>query len=299
MILRTLSALLLSWLTTPAQAADDQSAPKPKNDAAPKSDAAKSEAPKNIVTVKKNPPSVERHEFQPWNPFNAGPKLNPGEKALTEYAYNLGVRFDIDVVDEEEKRGRWFIHLKPKNGVVRLSLNVKIWIPQWAPQKCIRHEEGHKTICERVYEYAGDIVRLYAEEIQQKAYPGEGGTKELAEQDAYKRAAKELNERYRETVFEYAKRVTEEYDRITQHGLNPIAEDAAIQEAFSKCTSMMTTELEVKQTPLDSSKNQITDSSDQVRELMKDSSGDSNKDSGSPKNGQQDTPLMTPLKPQN
>ncbi len=205
------------------------------------------------VVVSQEPPAISRKEFQPWNPFNQGPKLPPGQKALTQYAFNMKVRFDdLEIIDQEERHGRWFVHVKPKNAVVRLLLNITIWTPERAPKKCREHEEGHRIICEQVYSYAEEIVRYYAVEILKKNYYGEGATAELAQQDAYSLAASELNKDYRETVFDYAKAVSDEYDRLTAHGINEIAPQAAIQEAFAKCGREMIVRLEEKQKEKDS-----------------------------------------------
>lgn len=201
------------------------------------------------VFVEKAAPTVERKEFNPWIPFTPQPKLEKGQKALTEFAFKLKVRFDdVDVLQKEDRRGRWFVTIRPKGVHATMSLPVVIWLPPGAPQKCIRHEEGHRIIAERVYQFAGDILRHYAAQTYSTDYKGEGASVELAIQDAYKRAISELNANYRGTVFDYALMVTQEYDRLTNHGLNPIAENDAIEQSFAKSSSRMTKILEERET---------------------------------------------------
>lgn len=200
------------------------------------------------VKVEKVAPAIQRRVFNPWNPFEARPKLGPGQKAYTDYNFNLVAGLDdFDVVDQEERHGRWFVRVRPKGVRAKLSLPIVIWTPQGAPKKCLAHEEGHRKIAERIYEFAGDIVAHYAAQTQANTYYGEGASVELAVKDGYKSAVTELNQSYRETVFDYCKLVTEEYDRITNHGLNPIGEDDAIQQSFEKCSTVMARLLEKRE----------------------------------------------------
>lgn len=199
----------------------------------------------NDIKIEKTTPTVERREFNPWIPFTPQPKLEKGQKAFTEFAFKLKVAFDdIDVLNQEDRHGRWFVKIKPKNIRATMSLPIVIWLPPGAPQKCIRHEEGHRMIAERVYSYAGDILRYYANQTFSSEARGEGASAELAIQDAYKRAINDLNQNYRGTVFDYALMVTQEYDRLTNHGLNPIKEEDAINQSFEKSSSRMTKILE-------------------------------------------------------
>lgn len=201
------------------------------------------------VFVEKSAPTVERKEFNPWIPFTPQPKLEKGQKALTEFSFKLKVRFDdVDVLQKEDRHGRWFVTIRPKDVHAAMSLPVVIWLPPGAPQKCISHEEGHRIIAERVYQFAGDILRHYAAQTYSTDYKGEGASVELAIQDAYKRAISELNANYRGTVFDYALMVTQEYDRLTNHGLNPISENDAIEQSFAKSSSRMTKILEERET---------------------------------------------------
>jgi hypothetical protein len=199
----------------------------------------------NSVIVEKAAPTIERKEFNPWIPFTPQPKLEKGQKAFTEYAFKLKVGIGgVDVTEQEERHGRWFVKIKLKNIKANLSLPIVIWLPPGAPQKCIRHEEGHRMIAERVYGFAGDIVKHYAALTCATEFRGEGASVELAVQDAYKRGVSELNQSYRETVFDYALMVTKEYDRLTNHGLLPIGENEAIEQSFQKSSSEMTRILE-------------------------------------------------------
>lgn len=205
------------------------------------------------VFVEKAAPTVERKEFNPWIPFTPQPKLEKGQKALTEFAFNLKVRFDdVDILQKDERHGRWFVTIRPKDVHASMSLPVVIWLPPGAPQKCIRHEEGHRMIAERVYQFAGDILKHYAVQTYTSEYRGEGASVELAVHDAYKRAINQLNSNYRGTVFDYALMVTREYDRLTNHGLNPISESDAIEQSFSNSSSEMTKLLEARASAIQS-----------------------------------------------
>jgi len=199
----------------------------------------------DAVKIEKLPPVIDRRQFNPWLPFGPRPKLEPGQKAFTECPYNLSASFDdVELVDQEDRHGRWFVNIKPKGVRAKLSLPIVIWTPQGAPQKCLAHEEGHRVIAERIYEFAGDIIKCYATQASSNKYRGEGADPDLAVRDAYKRALTELNQNYKSTVVEYFTMVTDEYDRLTNHGLLPVKEEDAINQSFERCSSQMTRLLE-------------------------------------------------------
>ncbi len=197
------------------------------------------------VQVEKSAPTVARRMFIPWNPFEERPTLEPGQKALTQFYFKLSAGADdIEVLDENQKHGRWFVDVQIKSLRLKLSLPVVIWTPHGAPRKCIQHEEGHRIIAERIYEFADDIITYLANRVIVQSVRGEGGDRSSAVRDAVRRATTELNQSYRTAVLDYSKLVTEEYDKITKHGLDDISEEDAIAKAFESCEPQMSRLLE-------------------------------------------------------
>jgi len=187
------------------------------------------------VLVDKQPPQVEQRWFDPARPPVPGPDLRPGEKGCTQYHYNLSVNFDLDMVSEEKTESGSKVKIRPRDIRVTLTLPIVVWLPNNTTKKMARHEEGHKTICVRIYDDAEKLVRFHAESMASSHFDGEGKTTAEAVKVAYQRAAEDLNQIYRRYVFDYSRCVGDEYDRITRHGLDPLPEDVAIEKAFDGC----------------------------------------------------------------
>ena len=169
-----------------------------------------------------------------WNFFEKQPQLKGDEKGVTKSNFLLTVRYQFDVVKKEQSPSQYSVTIKPTRTLVQLALPITIWTPWGAPEKLHKHEEGHRQIAERVYEEAEDIARYFAGSILEKSFDGRGGSEAEAIENAYSAAAKELNESYRNSVFEYSRCVNQEYDRITKRGLEELDEKVAVNRAFEK-----------------------------------------------------------------
>lgn len=187
------------------------------------------------VSIEKAPPVVRNRFFDFRNPPTDLPPLNPGEKGITQAVFDLVVRFDIEVVSKEKTESTYIVVMRPKSTSVKLSLPITIWIPKGAPKKFIKHEQGHNFINQQIYEDADKVVRFFAMSMGNAQYRGEGNSYDQALLFAYQQAGEELNSLYRRYVHGYSMCVSEEYDKLTQHGLNSYPEEEAIEQSFFNC----------------------------------------------------------------
>lgn len=187
------------------------------------------------VLVKKAEPTVERRTFKK----RSEPKLAKGEKGRTDTKFQLGINFEIDLIDTRKIGDRIMVTIRPKQTTAKLSLPITIWTPDDAPEKLLDHEDGHRRIAERIYEEADALIKFHARAILGKYFQGEGADEDSAIKSAYELAAAQLNDSYRDAIYDYSRCVNEEYDRLTRHGLDELDEEDAINLSFEHCTSFV------------------------------------------------------------
>jgi hypothetical protein len=183
------------------------------------------------ITVTKEPPVVDRRTYTKKNV----PKLAKGEEGRTDTKFQMSVGFDIDVTDKRKIGDGYMVTIRPKQARVKLSLPILIWTPEDAPEKFLEHEDGHRKIAERIYDDADELIRLHARATLGAYFQGGGTDEAAAVQAAYKQAATRLNDAYRQAIYDYSRCVNEEYDRLTDHGLDAIEESDAIDKSFAHC----------------------------------------------------------------
>jgi|GEM_PF-1306732 hypothetical protein len=187
------------------------------------------------VLVKKAAPTIERRTFKK----RSEPKLAKGEKGRTDTKFQLGVHFEIDVIDTRKIGDRIMVTIRPTQTEAKLSLPITIWTPEDAPEKFLDHEDGHRKIAERIYDEADALIRFHSRAILGKLFQGEGADEPSAVKSAYQLAASQLNDLYRTAIYNYSRCVNEEYDRLTRHGLDEIDEDEAIDKSFRHCATFL------------------------------------------------------------
>lgn len=187
------------------------------------------------VTVEKAPPVVTSKYFDLSNPPADLPPLNPGEKGITQAVFDLVVSFKVKVVSNDKTDEGYVVVMSPDKTIVKLSLPITIWIPHGAPEKFLRHEQGHNFINQQIYEDADKVVKFFAMTMGDSRYKGVGKSYDEALVHAYQQAGDELNSLYRRYVYGYSMCVSGEYDKLTRHGLNNFPEVTAIEQAFDNC----------------------------------------------------------------
>ncbi|MBI1270127.1 hypothetical protein GC174_06825 [bacterium] len=189
------------------------------------------------ITVDKAPPTVRICYFDPRHPPRELPRLRAGERGVTVARYSRVFNFDIDLVSEKREGGSTRVIVVPKSAAIKLSLPIAIWVPEHAPRKLLRHEDGHRRIHETVYKDAGALIRFYGERLQRARFAGRGADSRQAVVNAYRALGEDLSSIYERYVYDYSRAVSEEYDRLTGHGTNAMPEEEAIEKAFGKHAS--------------------------------------------------------------
>ena len=193
------------------------------------------------VTIRHDPPAVEHKSFDPANPPQQMPHLDPGEAAVTETIFNCAVKsFTKDTAHHAVGQTCQSV-AKVDALEITLSLHVIVWLPNGAPQKLIAHEEGHRRIAEQIYKERADAAaRAAAAKVNDHEFHGAGGDFDQSDhalESALRDAQNHLCDAYLAQTGGVASRVGDLYDQITNHGTRyRPAEDQAITEAFDRYT---------------------------------------------------------------
>ena len=189
------------------------------------------------IKVDKAPPTVQIHYFDPRHPPGDLPRLRTGERGTTVARYSRVFNFDIDLVSEKREGGTTRVVVVPRSAAIKLSLPIAIWVPEHAPRKLLRHEDGHRRIHEAVYKDAGALIKFYGERLKHARFAGRGPDSKQAVVNAYQALGEDLSSIYERYVYDYSRAVSEEYDLLTGHGTNGMPEEEAIERAFRKHAS--------------------------------------------------------------
>jgi len=181
------------------------------------------------VTIAKTPATVDVRSFDPAHRPKDMPALRTDEAAVTESSFACAVEVEVEskVVGDAPVKTK-IVALK-----VKLSLEVKEWVPKNTTRKIRSHEDGHRQISEAFFENADKVAAEIA-----KSYIG----KELTVKDkdsvqpAIKKAATEFCQQYLGAVEKPSQTAQEKYDEITDHGRNKVPEPRAIQQAIEAVT---------------------------------------------------------------
>ena len=210
------------------------------------------------IQVEREPIAVEYKRFDPANPPAEMPKLTPGDGAITEYSFGCLREIETTVVGQRRlppgattsapgaprtaassrgsaQRGDGGCVAVVRVSGVRLTLRLTatVWLPVRARRKLVDHEEGHRTIVERIYdEFAEDAARQAALRWVGQTSTGEAPTCPVAQRAAIGKVTEAVGEEYLKATGDWARRVGDRYDAITNHGRRPIDEAEAIEQAF-------------------------------------------------------------------
>jgi hypothetical protein len=190
------------------------------------------------VTIDRGTPVIEHRTFDPKHPPSDMPKLNPNEAAVTQSFFGAESRVGGQVIDQKDAgNGKATASIKIDSIQMTLKLRVTVWLPTNAVPKTVNHEEGHRKISEYYYKDAEKIAKAQADALIGKTVSGTGSTPESAGDNALKRAAEELGEKYLGQTDTPCAKAQDIYDQITAHGTNPVKEERAMKEAIARVSS--------------------------------------------------------------
>jgi hypothetical protein len=182
----------------------------------------------SAVRVQREPPVIERREFDPRRPPRDMPELTPPESGVCKTTFALSAR--VTYSSEPLSRTTARIYVDELDIVTRLRFD--IFTVEGAPPKLRAHEEAHRAIGEHYYEGAAEIAAEIGRRLIGATYVGSGVDQKAAQQDAFGNVVAEIERAYMARIRIPSAAANERFDEITNHGLDPIDESEAIRLAL-------------------------------------------------------------------
>ena len=180
------------------------------------------------------PIHVEHRIFNRAHPPRDMPPIKDNEAALCYYQFGCEA-------DCQMESARTLFKLKPARITkvkLTLSLDVTVWLPENDNAKMRAHEEGHREIAETIYRDAPEIARKWGNRAV--GITLQSSLKdEAAAQAELKKIQQELMAAYMQETAKRCDRAQVYFDSITAHGLNNLAEKAAVEKALVLETSAL------------------------------------------------------------
>lgn len=184
------------------------------------------------VKIDRAEPVIERRTFDPKNKPPEMPKLHPNEAAVTQSFFGAESHIGGQVVERTQTPQGYQSSIRIDSVHMILKLRITIWLPTDAPPKLVKHEEAHRELSERYYRDAEKIARRHAEALIGQTVTGTGDDYASAGDQALKRTAQEVGQRYLGDTDVPCFKAQEIFDKITAHGTNAVNEAKAIERAI-------------------------------------------------------------------
>ena len=179
------------------------------------------------VTVEWHPAKITRRQFDPKRPPANLPQLSPDESGLCHFEFTCDAGIGV-FVDEKDART---VEVEIDTVDMVLDLPIDVWVMNNAPAKLVKHEEGHRQICEDYYRGCAAIARQLGQKMVGRKATGTGRNKQEAQDNAQQQLLTELNHAYLNATRLHCRICQDLYDDITSHGRLPIGEAEAIAQA--------------------------------------------------------------------
>jgi len=172
---------------------------------------------------------VERRTFDSKNPPENMPKLVPPEAAVCAYQFECDTRLGVEL----PRFGFKNITATVNSSEFNIRLKIIIWTPENTTPELTAHEETHREICELFYADGGPLAeRLAAQVIGRKITVAKKSHE--SEIEAQLRIIQtELQNEYLAATAGRCGFAQQRFDVISNHGLNPITNEAAKNQALA------------------------------------------------------------------
>lgn len=189
------------------------------------------------IRVTKKPVVVKHTEFNPANPAPGTPHLNAGEAATCLSQYDAAVQLQMQPSTRRLGNGKFHASLTVTTVQIELKCLIEIWLPIGANAKLKAHEEGHRSITDKVYaEVAEKAAKVAADKLDGRRFDAEGDSAADAEKAANEKltaAHTAMIQAYLDETSRAGKKINDKFDDLTQHGTNRLDEAEAMKQAWA------------------------------------------------------------------
>lgn len=185
------------------------------------------------VSITVEPPVVKVVTLK--NNASSAPLDTPSnhEAARTDWVFSISPELDISHLEEKKESDGWHVWLTVTAARIKLALPITTYLSDRAPKYVSEHENGHVSICRRIYENSREIALNSATKIIGRRFEGVGADERLALTSALQLAGQEIAAPYREKTAGLADRVSSVYDQLCQKEDRRNLVKQSVDEAFS------------------------------------------------------------------
>lgn len=155
-------------------------------------------------------------------------------RAYTFWSFMCRPTFQLESVASENTPHLWVYNV---TGVsIRTELPLRTWLPFGVKDKLRAHEAAHIKMCEEIYKSAGEIASQCGKEMMGRHIRSSAPDERTALENAKTEATRTFDAAYRQKMETMADRAGVAFDRITNHGMNDVSEEAGMKQAFDECS---------------------------------------------------------------
>jgi hypothetical protein len=178
------------------------------------------------VLITKEPTVFASHNFDPTAPPPEMPPLAPGEGAECDSNYLA----QASVRGQPRRTDSTHATITITQIMMRLKLEIHIWLPSGASQAVVEHEQGHRQISEYYYQTADKLAERIAGAYVGRRVEVEGTDLDGETNKAMLQMATEITNEYTKQINSNATQLL--YDTITDHARNGVVASDAVDHAI-------------------------------------------------------------------
>jgi len=178
------------------------------------------------VLINKEPVFFASHTFDPAAPPSEMPPLAPGEAAECDSNFLA----KTSVRGQPRRSDGTHATITITQVIVRLELQINIWLPIEAAQVVTEHEQGHRQISEHYYQTADKLAERIAGTYIGKRIDVTGTDLDAETNKMLLEVANEITNEYTKEI--NSTRTQLLYDDITDHARNGVVAKDAVDHAL-------------------------------------------------------------------
>lgn len=152
------------------------------------------------------------------------------EHAATNWDFGVKTELKYSLNSQETLGGDYAVNVRIDSARIYLTLPITVYLPESPSPALAAHEQGHVTICKRVYEDAPRVAMIAARKVVGHSFSGSGSSESAAYESALLQAENTLIQYFKDHTADVAEGLSRLFDKLHPDGSETTA--ASIEEVF-------------------------------------------------------------------
>ncbi|MCA9805036.1 MAG: hypothetical protein KC777_23865 [Cyanobacteria bacterium HKST-UBA02] len=165
--------------------------------------------------------------------FNAATppiSVSKDEHAATNWDFGVKTELKYSLNSQETLGGDYAVNIRIDSARIYLNLPITVYLPESPSPALAAHEQGHVTICKRVYQGAPRVAMMAARKVVGHSFSGSGSSEAAAYESALLQAENTLIQYFKDHTADVAEGLSRLFDKLHPDGSETTA--ASIEEVF-------------------------------------------------------------------